>query len=122
MSLQLRLTMKAIKHTLTERWYTWDGARHEAMLDEEINMYADIDNGEVAYLRKDDDFVVSPAKTECSRHALIEHRWRSRAVRLRRLEMQYRPQTRPRRARNLLAYETHVLNPCRLCTFQVHIA
>lgn len=50
--------MKAIKHTLTERWYTWDNARNEAMLDEEVNMYADLDNGEVAYLRRDDDLEV----------------------------------------------------------------
>lgn len=56
--------MKAIKHTLTERWYTWDNARSEAMLDEEINMYADLDNGEVAYLRKDDDFEVSRLEIE----------------------------------------------------------
>lgn len=56
--------MKAIKHTLTERWYTWDNARSEAMLDEEINMYADLDNGEVAYLRKEDDFEVSRFQIE----------------------------------------------------------
>ncbi|CZT19491.1 related to 54S ribosomal protein L4, mitochondrial [Ramularia collo-cygni] len=54
----IKHTMKAIKHTLTERWYTWDSARSEAMLDEEINMYADVDNGEIAYLRKEDDLVV----------------------------------------------------------------
>lgn len=56
---QIHHTMKAIKHTLTERWYTWDMARSEAMLDEEVNMYADVDKGEIAYLRKGDDFEVS---------------------------------------------------------------
>ena len=45
--------MKAIKATLTERWYAWDNARHEAMDDQEINMYADLDAGEAAYLPKD---------------------------------------------------------------------
>lgn len=44
--------MKAIKHTLTERWYAWDNARNAAMEDDEINMYADLDNGEAAYIPK----------------------------------------------------------------------
>lgn len=49
---QIKYTMKAIKHTLTERWYTWENARMEAMQDDEINMYADLDKGEAAYLIK----------------------------------------------------------------------
>ncbi|EME44021.1 hypothetical protein DOTSEDRAFT_53247 [Dothistroma septosporum NZE10] len=53
---EIRKTMKAIKHTLTERWYTWDSARVEAMNDDEINMYADLDNGEAAYLPKNDEY------------------------------------------------------------------
>jgi len=43
-------TMKAIKHTLTERWYAWENARVAAMDDEEVNLYADLDKGESAYL------------------------------------------------------------------------
>jgi large subunit ribosomal protein L47 len=68
--------MKSIKHTLTERWYTWDNARNEAMLDEEINMYADVDNGEIAYLRKDDDFEVSFMVPACVRSVLTMNRCR----------------------------------------------
>lgn len=45
--------MKRVKFVLTERWYTWENARNEAMQDEEINMYADLDAGETAYLPKD---------------------------------------------------------------------
>lgn len=47
--------MKAIKHALTERWYAWDNARNAAMEDDEINMYADLDNGEVAYVPRQDN-------------------------------------------------------------------
>lgn len=46
------MTMRAIRKTLTERWYAWENARTAAMEDEEINMYADIDKGERAYLPK----------------------------------------------------------------------
>ncbi|KAK4499644.1 hypothetical protein PRZ48_010162 [Zasmidium cellare] len=49
---EVKNTMKAIKHTLTERWYAWDNARNAAMEDDEINMYADLDNGEAAYIPK----------------------------------------------------------------------
>lgn len=55
---QIRNTMKAIKHTLTERWYAWDNARVEAMNDDEINMYADLDNGEPAFLPRNDEYEV----------------------------------------------------------------
>lgn len=30
--------MRAIKHTLTERWYAWENARQEAMSDAEIDL------------------------------------------------------------------------------------
>lgn len=46
--------MKRIKFVLTERWYTWEDARQAAMEDKEINMYADIDAGEAAFVPKDD--------------------------------------------------------------------
>lgn len=46
--------MKRIKQVLTERWYTWENARQDAMQDEEINMYADLDAGEPAYLPKEE--------------------------------------------------------------------
>ena len=51
--------MASIKHTLTERWYAWENARQVAMEDEEVNLYADSDRGEQAYLPKEpelDDF------------------------------------------------------------------
>lgn len=47
---EVKKTMKRIKFALTERWYAWENARTAAMEDEEINMYADLDNGEPAYL------------------------------------------------------------------------
>lgn len=47
--------MRSIKHTLTERWYAWENARQDAMQDEEINMYADLDKGERAYLVQGED-------------------------------------------------------------------
>lgn len=55
---QIKKTMKSIKFVLTERFYTWENAREAAMQDEEIDMYADIDNGGVAYLPKNDGFEV----------------------------------------------------------------
>ena len=45
----MKLTQKAIKHVLTERWYAWDNARYAAMEDSEVNLYADPDRGEIAY-------------------------------------------------------------------------
>lgn len=49
------MTMKAVKHALTERWYAWENARNAAMEDDEINMYADLDNNEPAYIPRKDD-------------------------------------------------------------------
>ncbi|PIA92510.1 54S ribosomal protein L4, mitochondrial [Cercospora beticola] len=51
---EIKKTMKRIKQVLTERWYTWENARQDAMQDEEINMYADLDAGEPAYLPKEE--------------------------------------------------------------------
>lgn len=44
--------MKSIKTVLTQRWYAWEDARVAAMEDEEVNLYADPDKGEPAYLRR----------------------------------------------------------------------
>ncbi|KXT15009.1 hypothetical protein AC579_7774 [Pseudocercospora musae] len=52
----IKRTMKRIKYVLTERWYSWENARVAAMQDPEINMYADLDAGEAAYLPKDGSF------------------------------------------------------------------
>ena len=35
------MTMKAIKHTLTERWYAWEAARKLAKDDGEVNLSGD---------------------------------------------------------------------------------
>ncbi|KAK3672074.1 54S ribosomal protein L4 mitochondrial [Recurvomyces mirabilis] len=43
-------TMKKIKFVLTERWYAWENARMSAMEDEEVDLYADVEKGEEAYL------------------------------------------------------------------------
>ena len=41
--------MKAIKHTLTERWYAWENARWAAMEDPAIDLYADEEQGQKVY-------------------------------------------------------------------------
>ncbi|KAL1626298.1 54S ribosomal protein L4 mitochondrial [Neofusicoccum ribis] len=35
---QIKLTQRAIKHTLTERWYAWENARQEAVADPEVDL------------------------------------------------------------------------------------
>jgi large subunit ribosomal protein L47 len=45
--------MKNIKICLTERWYSWEEARVAAMEDEEVDLYADPDKGQSAYLPKE---------------------------------------------------------------------
>ncbi|EKG10128.1 Ribosomal protein L47 mitochondrial [Macrophomina phaseolina MS6] len=35
---EIKLTMRAIKHTLTERWYAWENARVEAVVDPEVDL------------------------------------------------------------------------------------
>lgn len=42
--------MKAIRHTLTERWYAWDNARYAAMEDPEVNLYAAGTEEDPAYI------------------------------------------------------------------------
>jgi len=51
--LQLYLTKKNIKICLTERWYSWEEARVAAMEDDEVDLYADPDKGQPAYLPKE---------------------------------------------------------------------
>ena len=50
---QIRQTQKAIKICLTERWYSWEEARIAAMEDEEVDLYADTENGQPAYIPKE---------------------------------------------------------------------
>jgi hypothetical protein len=50
---QLRQTQQAIKICLTERWYSWEEARIAAMEDEEVDLYADTENGQSAYIPKE---------------------------------------------------------------------
>lgn len=50
---QLRKTKKAIKLCLTERWYSWEEARIAAMEDEEVDLYADTEKGQPAYIPKE---------------------------------------------------------------------
>lgn len=50
---QIRQTQKNIKICLTQRWYSWEEARVAAMEDEEVDLYADPDKGESAYLPKE---------------------------------------------------------------------
>lgn len=45
--------MAAIRHTLTERWYSWENARQAAMEDEEVDLYADSEKGGQAYLPRE---------------------------------------------------------------------
>lgn len=51
---EVRKTMKAIRHCLTERWYAWENARVAGMEDEEVDLYADVEKGERAYLPRGD--------------------------------------------------------------------
>jgi hypothetical protein len=46
--------MKCIKFVLTERWYTWENARKEAMEDDEVNLQPDASKGEKAYIHGPD--------------------------------------------------------------------
>jgi hypothetical protein len=50
---QLRQTQKAIKICLTERWYSWEEARVAAMEDEEVDLFADTENGQPAFIPKE---------------------------------------------------------------------
>ena len=56
---EVRKTMKSVRHCLTERWYAWENARVAAMEDDEVDLYADLDKGEEAYLPAQDAADVS---------------------------------------------------------------
>ncbi|KAK5138422.1 hypothetical protein LTR08_000008 [Meristemomyces frigidus] len=51
---EVRKTMKSVKHCLTERWYTWENARVAGMEDVEVDLTADLDRGEKAFLPRED--------------------------------------------------------------------
>lgn len=46
----MKKTQKAIRHVLTERWYAWENARYAAMDDPEVNLYADPEKGDQAFI------------------------------------------------------------------------
>ena len=46
---KVRHTQRAIKHALTERWYAWEEARKVAKNDPEVDLEANVLNGEPAY-------------------------------------------------------------------------
>ncbi|KAK5119660.1 hypothetical protein LTR85_007489 [Meristemomyces frigidus] len=50
---EVRKTMKGIRHCLTERWYAWENARVAGMEDGEVDLYADLERGEAAYLPRE---------------------------------------------------------------------
>ena len=52
---EVRKTMKSLRHCLTERWYAWENAREAAMEDDEVDLYADVEKGEEAYLPSQDE-------------------------------------------------------------------
>ncbi len=59
-SKEVKRTMRATRFVLTERWYAYENARVEGMEDEEVDLYADPERGEKAYLPRDETEDVSP--------------------------------------------------------------
>jgi large subunit ribosomal protein L47 len=53
---QVKLTQRAIKHVLTERWYAWEDARLLAESDASVNLYPA--EGETAYTPEKVEFMV----------------------------------------------------------------
>ncbi|KAK0268155.1 54S ribosomal protein L4 mitochondrial [Friedmanniomyces endolithicus] len=51
---EVRGTMWATRFVLTERWYSYENARVDGMDDEEVDLYADLERGERAYLPRDE--------------------------------------------------------------------
>ncbi|KAK3704795.1 54S ribosomal protein L4 mitochondrial [Vermiconidia calcicola] len=47
-------TQNAIREVLTQRFYAWENARVAAMDDEEVNLYADPEKGEQAYVPREE--------------------------------------------------------------------
>lgn len=58
-SLQIKTTMRGIKHVLTERWYAWEDARILAETDPSVNLYPN--PGEPSYMPEQTAFEVCGA-------------------------------------------------------------
>ncbi|KAK4548158.1 hypothetical protein LTR36_010027 [Oleoguttula mirabilis] len=54
---EVRKTMKGVRHCLTERWYAWENARVAGMEDGEVDLYAEVERGEAAYLPRGEESV-----------------------------------------------------------------
>jgi len=53
---KVKITQRAIKHVLTERWYAWEDARLLAERDSSVDLYAA--EGEPAYTPEPVEFMV----------------------------------------------------------------
>jgi murein tripeptide amidase MpaA len=58
-AVKVKLTQRAIKHVLTERWYAWEDARLLAESDGTVNLYPT--DGEPSYTPGEVQFMVSHA-------------------------------------------------------------
>lgn len=63
--------MKAIKGVLTTRWYAWESARVAAMEDEEVDLYADPEKGQPAYLPKPMEEADEVSSLFCAAHCPV---------------------------------------------------
>ena len=61
---KVKLTQRAIKHVLTERWYAWEDARLLAERDASVNLYAA--DGEPSYTAEKVEFMVRYATHQYS--------------------------------------------------------
>jgi hypothetical protein len=61
-TVKVKLTQRAIKHVLTERWYAWEDARLIAESDASVNLYPT--EGEPSYTPGEVEFMVRYAKDE----------------------------------------------------------
>jgi hypothetical protein len=62
-TVKVKLTQRAIKHVLTERWYAWEDARLLAESDGSVNLYPT--DGEPSYTPGEVEFMV--------RYAMYRH-------------------------------------------------
>ncbi|TKA61265.1 hypothetical protein B0A55_10990 [Friedmanniomyces simplex] len=51
---EVKGTMSGVRFVLTERWYAWENARVQGMEDEEVDLYADVEKGERAYVPREE--------------------------------------------------------------------
>ena len=63
-AVKVKLTQRAIKHVLTERWYAWEDARLLAERDASVNLYAA--EGEPSYTAEKVEFMVRHATAQYS--------------------------------------------------------